>query len=185
MAWASPLTPLCQGIMMPSAECSEHLCLGIVTWPITWLRGLSTNSLTYLLLRVPRPGSPPIQSRRYINCPPTPWLACVWGMYSNPHHARLFSYAPSQISLSSMGPSPCTGMGAVSMKVKCLQGAPPQLHTQTSYAGTRALVWRRARIALYNRLFSRSIITHCRGMRSVSLPLGKGWVALSLLLRIS
>ena len=35
-------------------------------------------------------------------------------------------------------------MGSVSMKVECLQGAPPHLQTQTSYAGTRDNTQRRA-----------------------------------------
>ena len=48
----------------------------------------------------------------------------------------LFSYAPSQISLSSMGLAIYTGTGVLSMKVEYLQGAPPHLHTQTSYPGT-------------------------------------------------
>ena len=44
------------------------------------------------------------------------------------------SYAPSQISLSSMGRATCTGLCALFMKVECLQGAPPHLHKQNSYA---------------------------------------------------
>ena len=58
-------------------------------------------------------------------------------LHGNPHYAQLFSFAPSQISLSSMGPAICTGSGVFAMKLEYLQGAPPHLHTQTSYAGTR------------------------------------------------
>ena len=36
-----------------------------------------------------------------------------------------------------MGPAVCQGPGAISMKLEWVQGAPPHLHTQTSYAGTR------------------------------------------------
>ena len=36
-----------------------------------------------------------------------------------------------------MGPAVCHGPGAISMKVEWVQGAPPHIHTQTSYAGTR------------------------------------------------
>ena len=36
-----------------------------------------------------------------------------------------------------MGPATHTGLGAISMKVEWVQGAPPYLHTQTSYAGIR------------------------------------------------
>ena len=36
-----------------------------------------------------------------------------------------------------MGPAICTGPGVLSMKVEYLQGAPPHLDTQTSFAGTR------------------------------------------------
>ena len=69
-----------------------------------------------------------------------------------------------------MGPATCSGLGAVSMKVECLQGAPPHLHTQTSYAGTRVLIRRRAGIALYNRLFAWSIITRRHGVRTQRFP---------------
>jgi len=73
-----------------------------------------------------------------------------------------------------MGPATCTGLGAVSMKVECFQGAPTHSHTQTPYAGTREFMWRRARVALYNRLFARSILTRHHGMGDVFLPWGKG-----------
>ena len=36
-----------------------------------------------------------------------------------------------------MGPAICTGPGAISMKVEWVQGVPPHLCTQTSYAGAR------------------------------------------------
>ena len=43
------------------------------------------HSLTLSLLRVPGLGSAPIQSRGHINCPSTPWSACVcWGEGSLP-----------------------------------------------------------------------------------------------------
>ena len=53
------------------------------------------------------------------------------------------------------------------------RGPSPPAHT-TSYAGTRAFMRRRVRIALYNCLFARSIITHCRGVVGEILPWGKG-----------
>ena len=36
-----------------------------------------------------------------------------------------------------MGPAVCLGPGAISMKVEWVQGAPPHLHTETLYTGTR------------------------------------------------
>ena len=72
-----------------------------------------------------------------------------------------------------MGPATCTGRGAVPMKVECVQGAPPHLHTQTSNAGTRALMRRRARIALYNHLFAQSIVTRHRSVRGVFPAMGQ------------
>ena len=57
-------------------------------------------------------------------------------LHSNTHHAKLFSYPTSQISLSSMGPAVCHGPGVISMKVDWVQAAPFHLHTQTSCAGT-------------------------------------------------
>ena len=117
--------------------------------------------------------SPPVT---YTIPPPPGWPVCVGGgrLYSNLQHSRLFSNALSQISLSSLGPDKCTGPGAVSVKVECLQGAPPHLYTQTSYAGTRALIRRQGRIVLYNGLFPRSILTRHRGVHGVFLPWGKG-----------
>ena len=43
-----------------------------------------------------------------------------------------------------MSPATHTGPGTISMKVEYVQGAPPYLHTQTSFAGTRDNTWRRA-----------------------------------------
>ena len=48
-----------------------------------------------------------------------------------------------------MGPSICLGPGAISMKEDWVQGAPLHSHTQTSYAGTRAFMRHRARVALF------------------------------------
>jgi hypothetical protein len=75
-----------------------------------------------------------------------------------------------------MGPAICIGLGAVSMKVECLQGAPMHSHTQTTYAGTRVLIPQQARIALYNRLFGGSTVTRRHGVHGVFLPLGKGLI---------
>ena len=63
----------------------------------------------------------------------------------------------------SVGPAVCYGPGAISMKEDWVQGAPLHLHTQLHthlYPTTR----RRVRIALYNRLFAQSIVTHRRGV---------------------
>ena len=150
-------------------------------------RDLSCDRAARVLSRIP--GTYTVPGTHQLSPPPR--LACVcggrdhspntqanWGvggrLYSNPHHAGLFSNALSQISLSSMGPTTCTSPCAVSMKVECLQGAPPHLHTQTSYAGTRALIRRWTRIALYNRLFARSIVTRCRGVGFILIPWGRG-----------
>ena len=43
-----------------------------------------------------------------------------------------------------MGPATHTGLGAISMKVEWVQGAPLHSHTQTLYAGTRDITWRQA-----------------------------------------
>ena len=60
--------------------------------------------------------------------------------------------------------SVCLGPGAISMKEDWVQGAPLHSHTQTSYAGTRAFMWHRARVVLYNRLFAQSIVALCSGV---------------------
>ena len=73
-----------------------------------------------------------------------------------------------------MGPAVCLGPGAISMKEDWVQGAPLHSHTQTSYAGTRAFMRHRARVALYNLFFARSIVTRCLGMGGVFLPWGNG-----------
>jgi len=53
------------------------------------------------------------------------------------------------------------------------RGPSPLTHT-TSYTGTGAFMRRRVRIALYNRLFARSIFTRRRGVGYKIPPWGKG-----------
>ena len=57
---------------------------------------------------------------------------------------------------------------AILLKVGGHSGAHPSVepltHTQTSYAGTREFMRRRARVTCYNCLFARSIVTRCRGV---------------------
>ena len=56
-------------------------------------------------------------------------------------------------------------------------GAPSQVkppHTQTSYAGTRAIKQRGASVVRYNCLFAWTIITRRHGMVRFCLPWGKG-----------
>jgi len=60
------------------------------------------------------------------------------------------------------------------MKEDWVQGAPLHSHTQTSYAGTRALMRHRARVALYNCLFARSIVALSSGVGDKIPPWGKG-----------
>ena len=55
------------------------------------------------------------------------------------------------------------------------RGPSPLTHT-TSYLGTRAFMWWRVRIALYNLLFARSIVTRRRGVGGKILPWGKGLI---------
>ena len=57
--------------------------------------------------------------------------------------------------------------------VKGTRGPSPLAHT-TSYADTRAFMRQRARVALYNRLFARSIVTCRRGVGVKIPPWGKG-----------
>ena len=71
-------------------------------------------------------------------------------------------------------PAACYGPGAISVKEDWVQGAPPHSHTQTSYTRTRDNTRRRVRVALYNRLFARSFITHRRGLGYKIPPWGKG-----------
>ena len=74
----------------------------------------------------------------------------------------------------SVGPAICLCPGAISMKEDWVQGAP--LHTQTSYAGTRALMRHRASVAHYNRLFAQSIVALCSGVGGKIPPWGKGLI---------
>ena len=53
------------------------------------------------------------------------------------------------------------------------RGPSPLAHT-TSYADTRAFMRRRARVALYNRLFAQSIVTPRCGVGGEIPPWGKG-----------
>ena len=55
-----------------------------------------------------------------------------------------------------------------------LQGAPLHSHTETTYAGTRALMRHRVRVALYNRLFARSIVALYSGVGDKIPHVGKG-----------
>ena len=76
----------------------------------------------------------------------------------------------------SVGPAVYFGPGDISMKEDWVQGAPPHSHTQTSYAGTgtRDNTRHRARVALYNHLFARSIVALCSDVGG-KIPLwGKG-----------
>ena len=73
-----------------------------------------------------------------------------------------------------MGPAVSLGPGAISMKEDWVQGARLHSHIQTSYAGTRAIMRHRARVALYNRLFARSIVALCSGVGDKIPPWGKG-----------
>ena len=73
-----------------------------------------------------------------------------------------------------MGPAVCLSPGAISMKEDWVQGAPLHSHTQTSYAGTRDYTRHRARVALYNCLFTRSIVALCSGVGDKIPPWGKG-----------
>jgi len=72
-----------------------------------------------------------------------------------------------------VGPGVCLGLGAISIKEGWVQGAPIHSHTQTSYAGTRVFMWHRARVALYNRLFARSIVALCSGVGGKIPPMGQ------------
>ena len=72
-----------------------------------------------------------------------------------------------------MGPAICYSPGAISMKENWVQGAPLILHTQL-HSLLNPIPRRRLRIALYNRLCARSIITHRRGMGYKIPPWGKG-----------
>ena len=77
---------------------------------------------------------------------------------SHPLHGPRHTYRPGRSLYEG-------GMGT--------RGPFPLTHT-TSNAGTRAFMLRRARIALYNRLYARSIVTHRRGVGG-KIPLwGKG-----------
>ena len=53
------------------------------------------------------------------------------------------------------------------------RGPSPLTHT-TSYTGTRAIMRHRARVALYNRHFARSIVALCSGEGGKIPPWGKG-----------
>jgi len=67
------------------------------------------------------------------------------------------------------------------MKEEWVQGAPLHSHT-TSYAGTRAFMQRRVRIALYNRLFAQSIVTRRRGVCGEIPPWGKWLIKLNFMM---
>jgi len=73
----------------------------------------------------------------------------------------------------SLGPAVCYGPGAISMKENWVQGAPLHLHTQL-HTPLNPIPWRRLRIALYNRLCARSIVTRRRGMGYKTPLWGKG-----------
>ena len=53
-------------------------------------------------------------------------------------------------------------------------GQATHTHKLHTYAGTRVLIWRWAGVALYNRVFAQSIITHHHGVGGVFLPWAKG-----------
>jgi hypothetical protein len=72
-----------------------------------------------------------------------------------------------------VGSAVCHGPSTISMKEDTLEGAPLHSHTQTSYAGTRAFMRHRARVALYNRLFARSIVALCSGVGDKIPPWGE------------
>jgi len=69
-----------------------------------------------------------------------------------------------------MGPAVCLGPGAISIKVEWVQGAPPHLLTETSYAGTRDNTWQRA--------YMPATIFIARGLLS---PMPVFWAAFLLL----
>ena len=82
--------------------------------------------------------SAPIQSQGYINCPPTPWLACVCGvgggrLNCNPQHTRLFDlfkhirWIPAR--------------RAILLKVGGYSRAPPSVEPHTSKLHAQVL-WR-------------------------------------------
>ena len=79
-----------------------------------------------------------------------------------------------------MGPAVCLGLGAITMKEDLVQGA---LSTYTHnfihilYPTQR----RRVRIALYSRLFARSIVNRRRGVGYKIPPWGKGLIFPTLL----
>jgi len=64
------------------------------------------------------------------------------------------------------------------LKVGGHSRAPPSgellSHTKTSYPGTKEFMRRWARVARYNNLFTRFIITRRCGVGGVFLPWGKG-----------
>ena len=97
-----------------------------------------------------------------------------WGVDCRATGITLSSFHTHLLTLS-MVPATHTCSVGVSMTVEWVQGAPLHSHTQLHMQyGTRVFMWQRVRIALYNRLFARSIITCRRGVGGEIHPWGKG-----------
>ena len=134
----------------------------------------------------------PIQSGKYINCPPFPLVGlCMWGEGSLPPIHRptggggeaveepalrlalfirtlsdfTFLHGPRHMYWSGR----CLYEGGMSSMGPSFVRA-TNICTQTIYPGIRVHIRRWARIAIYNRIFARSIVTRCRGVRGVFLP---------------